>query len=140
MSMCIGSTAASAASTSWQNRRQNFGSLVSSIKSGDLAAAQQAFAALSGQSASDSTSNTSATSASSSTGNDTPQQNGLAAVGQALANGDIKGAQQALANMFAQRAGGHHHHHGGNADTAAASTGTTTTPAVSPGSTISILA
>jgi hypothetical protein len=133
MSMGIGGAAFGAATSVWQSRRQDFGSLISSIKSGDLAGAQQAITALSGlgPSASSGAAASSATSTTS-TGTGGSLADGLAAIGQALGSGDISGAQQALGKLFAERAGGH-------APAAAASTGSTTTPAVSSGSTISIL-
>jgi hypothetical protein len=140
MSMTIGGAASSTASTTWQNRRQDFGSLVSSIKNGDLTGAQQAFAALSGTGSPASTTSASSDASTTTPGNGNSPQNDLAAIGQALDKGDISGAQQALAKLFADRTGGgHHHHHGGGAPAATSSTPATTTPSVSPSATISIL-
>jgi hypothetical protein len=68
-----------------------------------------------------------------------PFSQALAAIGQSLQNGDIGGAQQALANLQQQMqaAAGHHHgHHGGggtNAGTSNAASGATTTLSVSSG-------
>ncbi len=72
----------------WQQRQQNFKSLNSALQAGDLAAAQQAFAAIT-------TNNPSAA-----TGGTGP----LAQIGQALQAGDLATAQQA-----AQAWRGHHH-------------------------------
>jgi hypothetical protein len=142
MGMSIGGVASGVATASWQNRRQDLASLVSSIRNGALAGAQQAFAALSGSGSSTSTSSGSASvsaTPASATGSGNPFADGLAAIGQALESGDISGAQQALGKMFADHAGGHHRHHGGSASASASSTVSATTPPISPGSTVSIL-
>jgi hypothetical protein len=57
----------------------------------------------------------------------------LAQIGQALQNGNLTGAQQALQTMQAGRSHGHHHHgshQGGSADSTATSS-TTATPTAS---------
>jgi hypothetical protein len=141
MSMSIGGVASGVATAALQNRRQDLASLVSSIRNGALAGAQQAFAALSGLGSSASPSSGAATASATpaaATGTGNSFSDGLAAIGQALESGDISGAQQALSKMFADHAGGHHHHHGGGASASASSTGATPS-SVSPGSTISIL-
>ena len=133
MGMRVGGAASSAAMAAWQTRRQDFGSLVSAIKGGNLGDAQQAFATLSSLNGSGSTTTGSGT-------NPTSSGGPLAAVGQALGNGDIQAAQKALAQMFANgTGGGHHHHHGGQAATGS----NTTTPvqqSMPAGTTISTLA
>ena len=132
MGMRVGGAASSAATAAWQTRRQDFGNLVSAIKGGNLGDAQQAFATLSSLGGAGSTTSGAGASA---TGSGGP----LAAVGQALGNGDIQAAQKALAQMFANgTGGGHHHHHGGQA-----AAGSATTPVQQPlpaGTTISTLA
>jgi hypothetical protein len=136
MGMRVGGAASSAAMSAWQSRRQEFGSLVSAIKGGDLNAAQQAFAQLSGATPSSSTTSSSSTTGTSSTTNNNSP---LAAVGQALSSGDIKAAQQALANMFANGPGrGHHHHHGGNSSSV--SPQATNAQSSPSGSTVSVMA
>lgn len=75
----------------WQQRQQGMKGLLSSLKAGDLAAAQQAFASLQ----SNNTSN----------GN-----SALTKIGDALQAGDLAGAQQAAQAMHTAR-GGHHHAH-----------------------------
>jgi hypothetical protein len=139
MGMSIGGVASGVATAAWQNRRQDLASLVSSIRNGALAGAQQAFSALSGLGSSASPSPGAATqSPAAATGTGNSLSDGLAAIGQALESGDISGAQQALSKMFADHAGGHHRHHGGGVSASASSTGATAS-GVSPGSTISIL-
>ena len=89
MGMRIGSAASSATSqatsvTNWQQRQQNFGEMMSSLQSGDLAAAQQSFKNLGG--------------------NSNIQGNSpLAKLGQALQNGDLAGAQQAAQTLQRSR-------------------------------------
>lgn len=90
MGMRIGSAASSATSqttsvANWQQRQQNFGEMMSAVQSGDLAAAQQSFRSLGG--------------------NSNIQGNSpLAKLGQALQNGDLAGAQQAAQTLQRSRA------------------------------------
>ena len=139
MGMRVGGAASSAAMSAWQSRRQDFGGLAAAIKGGDLSAAQAAFAKLAGTTgtaaSAAATSGTAATTGTSTTGT-TTDNSPLSAVGQALSSGDIKGAQQALANLFASGAGGHHHHHHGGQ--AAAST--PAPQALPAGTTVSLMA
>ena len=119
--------------TSWQN---GFDQLTQAIQSGNLAAAQQAYAALipPGQSA--------ATSQSSS------QTTPLSQVGAALQAGNISAAQQALQALqqSAQTRPHHHHHHGGatpttpSPDTTAQNGASTAAPTASTGSGIDLTA
>jgi hypothetical protein len=89
MGMRIGSAASSATSqatsvTNWQQRQQSFSEMMSSLQSGDLAAAQQSFNNLGG--------------------NGNIQGNSpLAKLGQALQNGDLAGAQQAAQTLQRSR-------------------------------------
>ena len=81
--------------------RQSFSQLVSAIRSGDLDAAQSAYADFSQSSASK-------------TG---PLAQTVGQIGDALQSGDIGQAQQALASLQRQSKGAHHHgghHHGGD--------------------------
>ena len=104
------SASQSASISNWQQNQQNIKDLTASLKSGDLAAAQKAFASLSGN---NSTSNANSNSP-------------LAKIGQALQNGDLKGAQDAMLAMQSR-----HHHHGGQSTTASqASTTTSTSPTI----------
>jgi hypothetical protein len=119
------------ASNPLQQIRKHFAALKTSLKSGDLTAAQNAFATLQkdmqaiGQAqSSQQTAATTATPASS------PLDTDLAAIGTALQNGDLQGAQTAFKTLqkdmqqMRQTQGGqqtqeahrhhHHHHHGGS--------------------------
>lgn len=87
---------------------QDFRTLVSSLNSGNLSAAQQAYASLTQDQ-----------------GNgqgpfanpNSPVSQALNQIGQALQNGDLTGAQQALSSLQQTRGGHHHHgHHGGGGD------------------------
>ncbi len=98
----------SASAAGWQQKQQSFKALTSALKSGDLAAAQQAFSSISNGSGS--------------SGNGP-----LAQIGQALQNGDLAGAQKAEADLKTKR-GGHHHHHQQDADGAGASAPPPTPP------------
>jgi hypothetical protein len=114
MGMRIGNNSGASATQSaaigqWQQRQQSFKDLSSALKSGDLGAAQTAFAALGGKG---------------STQGSAP----LAQIGQALQNGDLAGAQQAFQALQTARAG-HSHHHGG---------GSSQAPAPAPSAPISI--
>ena len=104
--------------TQWQQQQQNFKDLMTSVKAGDLGAAQQAYAKLAGT---------------------TGAANGnspLAKIGQALQNGDIAGAQSAATQLQASRSG--HHHHG--AQQSAQSAPPSPNPATGPGSLLNIIA
>jgi len=116
------STAAtqSTGATQWQQRQQGVKDLMAALKSGNLGAAQQAYASLSGTgtgstgSTAVSSTAVSSTAVNSSTGSSTGAQasSPLAQIGQALQNGDLAGAQQAAQAWQAQRSGQHHGHHG----------------------------
>ena len=94
-------------SSSQPNVRQAFNQLVSSLDSGNLSDAQQAYSALS-----------ELQSSSQSSSSNTPFAKALNQIGQALQNGDLSGAH--LASLQQGRAG--HHHHGQHADGANPST------------------
>src|SRR5215470_14420976 len=99
--------------------QQDLRALVSSLKSGDLSGAQQAYAALSKLQA-----NGQGPPANS------PFSQALNQIGESLQNNNLSGAQQALSSLQQAR-GGHHHggHHGGGASTTTpASTATSSTP------------
>ncbi|HEY5070290.1 MAG TPA: hypothetical protein VII37_10880 [Candidatus Acidoferrum sp.] len=109
--------------------RQAFGQLTGAIQSGDLSAAQSAFAAL--------------TQAQPNQGSG-PFSQALSQIGDALQSGDIGKAQQALAalqqQMQAMKGAHHHHghHHGGGGDksqSASASPSTSSDPTTSTTST-----
>ncbi|MBI1395885.1 MAG: hypothetical protein GC151_07880 [Betaproteobacteria bacterium] len=70
-----------AAVSNWQQRQQNFKSLVSAVQSGDLGGAQKAYASL-------------ASGARGASANSP-----LAQIGKALQSGDLAGAQQALQSL-----------------------------------------
>jgi hypothetical protein len=103
--------------------RSNFRNLFQSLQSGDLAGAQQAYAAIQ-QSL---PANAGATSAASAAGSSTASQpvsaigSDFQAIGQALQSGDLSAAQQAFAKLqqdgqsaIQAHGGGHHHHHHGS--------------------------
>ncbi len=110
MGMRISSSASMAQNTSaanWQQRQQGMKDLFSSLQSGDLGAAQKAFASLN-------------------VGNNALKGNSpMAQIGQALQSGDLAGAQKAEQAMQANRSG--RHHHGGQQAPVVASTTTSTT-------------
>lgn len=104
------STAGNAAtsSTSFAQRQQDFKSMMSALKSGDLSAAQQAYSSLT-------------------QGRGTPPADSpLGQLGQALQNGDLAGAQKAAQAMQSAHHG--HHHHGGSST----SSSSTAAPAPAP--------
>lgn len=115
MGMRISSSASTAQSTSaanWQQRQQGMKDLFSSLQSGDLGAAQKAFASLN-------------------PGNNAIKGNSpMAQIGQALQSGDLAGAQKAEQAMQANR-GGRHHHGGQQAPVVASATTPATTSASS---------
>ncbi len=80
-----------------RKRRQEFEALGKALKSGDLAGAKKAFAALTGGSGS-------STSAAGATQDNSP----FAQLAQALQSGNLQAAQQAFAGMVQN----HHGHHG----------------------------
>lgn len=97
MGMRIGSSNAAIAAQSssvsnLQQRQQSVSNLFSALQSGNLSAAQSAFAGLSSKSGS--------------INSNSP----LGQIGQALQNGDLTGAQKAAQALQNSRAG--HHHHG----------------------------
>jgi soluble cytochrome b562 len=84
---------------SWSGQANSFSQLASALNSGNLSAAQQAYATLSQQLSS---------SQGWSTNGNNPFATALNQIGQDLQNGDLGGAQQALASL--QQARGSHHH------------------------------
>jgi len=91
--------------------RQSFGQLVSALKSGDLSAAQSAYAAFTQSAGSQLDSNS-------------PFAQAINQIGQDLQSGNIGAAQQTLSSLRQTAAAhhGHHHHHGGGAPQASSST------------------
>ena len=159
MGMRIGSTSTnsslqSVSTNQWQQRQQSFQNLMSALQSGNLSAAQSAYATLTGGSASSSTATAATSTATSATGTASASSNTspLAQIGQALANGDLAGAQAAAQQLQASRAAGHHHHHhGGSSGSGSGSGGngsqstnlpitTTAVSATTPGSIINLQA
>jgi hypothetical protein len=99
---------------------QDFSQLASSLTSGNLSGAQQAYSSLtqllsSSQGSSPNSSN--------------PFTQALSQIGQALQNGNLSGAQQALSSLQ-QSKGGHHshgHHHGGGGSATSSTVSAATT-------------
>jgi len=87
-----GSTSAAAPQSSgvgnWQQRQQSFNTLSTALRSGNLGAAQAAFASLSSGSGAKVSANPSSP---------------LGQIGQALQNGNLAGAQQAFSNLVGSR-------------------------------------
>jgi hypothetical protein len=119
MSVSAISSSSGLTPSAWQSQigqiRSDFQALGKALQSGDLTAAQQAYATLQ--------QDLPANQSSSTTGN-----NPLSAIGQALQSGDLTAAQQAFAALRGHHHG-HYHHGGGSAvaSTASAATGTTGT-------------
>ena len=101
---------------------QDWSNLVSTLNSGNLSGAQQAYSTLSGL--------LSAGQGSSATSNN-PVAQALSQIGQALQNNNLTGAQQPLAALQQTQGSHHHHHHGhgggegSQASTTSSSSGTT---------------
>jgi hypothetical protein len=94
MGMRVGGGSAGTASQAaeWQQRRQDYGTMMAAAQSGDVASAQKAYASL--------------------TASRTPPANSpLAALGSALQSGDTSAIQTAAQNLQQARQGHHHHHH-----------------------------
>jgi len=100
--------------------RQNFQALTQALQSGNLTAAQQAYATLtqnmpsqaSGDSSNDQTN---------------PFQQALASIGSALQSGDISGAQTAMQNLTeTMKAHKGHHHQGAQSQSTDQATSTST--------------
>ena len=113
------------ASNPFQQVKKDFSALKTSLTSGDLAGAQQAFQTLQTD-----MQNIGQAQSSQQAGASSPLDNDLNALGAALQNGDTSGAQKAFATLqkdmqqMRQTQGGsqtqkahghHHHHHGGSA-------------------------
>ncbi len=97
--------------------RQNFQQLSQAVQSGDLASAQQAYAAL--------TQNLPSQGANAGNGQ---FQQAIQSIGSALQSGNISGAQNALQALQTQMKGAHHgHHHHGQTQQADASQPSSTT-------------
>ena len=96
MGMRVSSTAGTSQSgaAAWQQRQQDFQALAQALKTNDLTGAKAAYASLTGSGSSSASSN---------------PNSPLAQLGQALQNGDLGAAQQALSAL---RSG---HHHSGTA-------------------------
>ncbi len=150
MGMRIGNTAAASSTQStaigqWQQRQQGFKDLMSALQSGNLSAAQSAYATLTGGSATTAgttatAAGTTATASTTRSGSSTASSP-LAQIGQALASDDLAGAQKAAQAMMAARSGGHHHHHQaqGSATTTPIASNSATDP-TSPGSIVNLSA
>jgi len=101
--------------SAWKQRTQDFKALQTALQSGDLAGAQQAFAALQKDKTGAAQSSTGA---SPSTDNSQGSKD-FQALQTALSSGNLAAAQQAFTALKkdvqgAGKAGHHHHHHGGS--------------------------
>ena len=131
------------AQSAWKQRAEDFKALAGALQSGDLAGAQQAFAAWQ-KDQPNSAQPASAGGASSPT---TQAGRDLQALQSALSSGDLTGAQKAFATLKqdmhgAGRAGHHHHHRGGsvNSTTQAGSSTSDTTATQLLGGTLNVQA
>jgi DNA-binding FadR family transcriptional regulator len=106
--------------------QQNFQALVQAIQSGNLSAAQQAYATLT-QNAQTQTAN------GSSNGQINPFQQALASIGSALQSGNISGAQTAMNGLLQSMKA--HHHHGSQAQGAGSTSSAATSTSISAVST-----
>jgi hypothetical protein len=114
-----------AVKSSTAQRRQEFQALASALKSGDLGAAQSAFASLQSTQPSASQSQ-----AGQSSRPNSDQSANIQALASALQSGDIAGAQTAFAAL--QKGHGHHHHHPKAADSTAQTPSATSSPSNDP--------
>jgi len=106
MSSSLNLSAATGATqqTQWNQSNNPFQQLSQALSSGNLAAAQTAFATIQQNAPQGSTSQ-----GAQGTSSQNSRQAAFAALGQALQSGDLAGAQEAFAQL--QQTGGHHHHH-----------------------------
>jgi len=98
----VSSSTASQMQTYFENRKTDLQQLSQALKSGDLAAAQQAYSAIQSLAQSSPFGNSSAFAK-------TGRQGDFTAIGQALQSGDLAGAQQALSNLQSTFRGHHQH-------------------------------
>jgi hypothetical protein len=110
-------TSSSQAASGQADFRQSFNQLATALNSGSLSDAQQAYSATQLQGSGQGPSANA----------NTPVAGVLSQIGQDLQNGDLSGAQQALASLKAH--GGHHRGHHGGATDSAASSAVSSTPA-----------
>jgi hypothetical protein len=110
----------------FQQRKQDFKSLSDALSSGDLTAAQQAYAALQKDAPKLVNGSGQAGSQTGQQGGGSSRQNAFAALGQALQSGDLSGAQQAFSQL--QQSGRHHHHHHGSGAQSSSDSSTTVSP------------
>ncbi|MHB9119606.1 MAG: hypothetical protein ACYC2R_15245 [Burkholderiales bacterium] len=148
---------ASGLSDLFKQRKQDFSSLASALKSGDLQGAQQAFASLqqdkqtiqqsrgaqgAGGGDSDGDNDGSKSGQAGAQGIGSQRSKDFAALSSALGSGDLQGAQQAFATLQqdiqTSRQGHHHHHQQGAGVQPSASTSTGST--ASTGSTVNVTA
>ncbi len=105
--------------------QQNFQALVQAIQSGNLSAAQQAYATLSQSTPTQSGNG-------SSSGQTNPFRQALASIGSALQSGDIFSAQTAMNGMLQSMKAHHgHHHHGSQSQSANSNSAATTSTSIS---------
>ncbi|SRR5208283_1620100 len=114
MSVSAISSSSGLSSAAWQNQigqvQSDFQALGQALQSGNLTAAQQAYATLQ--------QDLPASQSSSSTATNNP----LSAIGQALQSGNLTAAQQAFAALRGHHHG--HHHHGGGSSAVASAVST----------------
>lgn len=121
MSMNINGTSASSPSqtAAWQQRKQDYSTMMAGAQSGDIGTAQTAYASLTANRA-------------------PPADSPLAALGTALQSGDATAVQKA-AQALQQARTGHTHHHRHNADATSTDATSTSTPSASDTTGVNIL-
>jgi hypothetical protein len=118
-SLNVSSTAGSAQQTQWTQANNPFQQLSQALASGNLSAAQQAFATIQQNAPQGVAQNGQGTTS------QNAQQSAFTALAQALQAGNLTAAQQAFAQLKQTGGGHHHHHHGQGGGPAAAAGGDT---------------
>jgi len=118
MSSSLNATS-SASPAQWTQASNPFQQLSQALASGNLSAAQQAFATIQQNAPQGATQNGQGTTS------QNARQNAFTALSQALQSGNLTAAQQAFAQLQ-QAGGGHHHHHHGQGGGATAAAGADT--------------
>jgi len=127
----VSSTSTNSLQSQSDNGWQQFAQLAKAVQSGDLNAAQQAYASFT-QTAAGKAAASDPTS---------PLGQALSQIGQALQSGDVNGAQQALSSLKPHGHHHHHHHGGGGAPqstSAEPSSGTVPTDPNAPGAALNL--
>ena len=134
----IGSTYATNTSTTAKQTGADFNSLAQALQSGNLAAAQQAFATL--QQDSPRVSQAVSASGSGASGSGSTVASALQTLSKDLQAGDVGGAQQAFAALQQAMQTGHHGHHHASSGTSTSTTTPSSQPSASAGNNVNTVA